>query len=500
MSDPLVEMEEMRKLFAEMQQSMEDNLKLVQQQTAVIKKQETRLRELEKGPVRLDPVSPMKQKYDNALAFAKIKAEEDEAKKLKMPLTVTVSSTAASSTTTISSTAASSISSASLTTVSLPATSGREKEPKILKLGTQLEPLTSEMKELDDWFNLFEMLVEPFNPTDSTLIVTLRSYLSKDIIIWLSTLLPENRNTYEILKYTIMFHYQANVNVDLVSMEKFISYLQGTDQSVNSFYAELLSKSRRLETIGQRVSASLFNSTFVRGLLIDIQRTVREKVNLNVDDSKVILSVALKVELDLAELKESMKVRNKASSNRSNTNRNNNNSENNSEVKSCINCSANSKGKEYCNNCFVKLKASGNLKCLKCRKNNNIPGFTECSSCGPGRRSPAHTPHNNNSNPPFNNNNNNNSLTDASKYVNQQVDYMKMDNSNNNPLFWNATKLKENKLCVYCSKSDQDHSGTRCSEKYKLYKSDEIRNLLINGLTPATRTKFPDGPRKWVTT
>ena len=420
---------------------------IVSDQALTIKKQQLQIEDLEtatKAKKKLTfgaasvgiPQTPLQKKYQDALDKASSSVGASA-------LSAIPPTTASSSTTTASSIFIPPDTKASL--------------PRVMKLGPQMKVLSKDV-DIEEWFNYFEMMMEPFGVSDQSYILTLRIYLSEDMTRWLAQLPKERRSTYDVIKYTIMFEYQVKSHVGIEELENFLKLVQEKNQPVNTYYSLLIAKSNRLTNIGQPVSSAMVAATFLRGLLPEVQSSVRFQVS-NTDPLDKILNLALKVENDLLELKEASKLRQK-----SNPMVN--------PARACPDCGAILTNPKFrrCPDCHHQNRDSPPSH-AKPSPPPTVPPKTNPGAMG----KPA--------------------VLNPEDCVTQQVPLRSPNNNDANPLNWKTSQLKDKLMCTYCGVPLSKHGSPDCRSKYPQYMPDEVRSILLAGKVPLPRTKFPSGPR-----
>jgi len=252
---------------------------------------------------------------------------------------------------------------------------------------------------------------------------------------------------------------------------------------------------------------------FISGLEPNLQLVIRQLNKDRYKTEKIIIK-AKEEEIKLNQVKASERER----KNRNNFNSNNNN--NNSNTSSlCSSCKVDqaTPGKSMCTPCFKKSKENNNNNnnninnnnnsnnknknnnsnnnntklCIGCNLNFPTPGKSKCQSCFINK---VNNKNNSNSN---NNNNNDNKSNNNKKqeidFTQNKVKYITINNSSTNPLYWDNTKILDEKRCLYCTELMSKHSTPTCKENYPNYSAPEIRTLLSKSITPPTRTSMPTG-------
>jgi hypothetical protein len=334
--------------------------------------------------------------------------------------------------------------------------------PKVIKLnanGEVVKVFTGEQQNqyFKDWIKHFEAVIEPYQPTKEDKLVTLRSFLSPKIIHLLSKMPAESRNTYKMLKRTLIAEYVKSEGSASENLDRFIKCTQHPNESVNTYSSRLQSLREEVEIEDDVSFEKIMRDTFLRGLLLNIQIPTRTNINpsTSLDD---IQRTAVKIENDLKLSDSSQKRFNK-----------------NDDTVKCRLCKTNPVvgNYKYCSKCYDSSKKTNT---------NNSPNSNQ---------KPKHAASGTNANAPDGKPEQADWTADFSKV---QVPWMRYDDKSSNPLLWSKDKLKAEKKCFYCGKSlSGDHN---CRAEYPNYFPVEVRTLLSKSIAVPKRTSLPEGRRK----
>ena len=411
-------------------------------------------------------------------------------------------------------------------------------KPRIINLKNIKEYSGSE--EFKEWVKLFNVQMNAGNYDNSTKLVTLVNYLGPNIQSWLANTDPEISKDYIRLCEALQNGFKKKQKTTRELYKELVLISQGEEEAVVTYETRLLSKVRDINT---NMTDLDLKELFISGLEPNLQLAIRQ-LNKDKYNTEIIIIKAKEEEIKLNQVRASERER----KNRNNFNHNNNNNYSNSNSGLCTSCKVDqaTPGKSMCNSCFKKSKENNNNSnnsnnnrnnntnnsnssskinlnsnenklCIGCNLNYSTPGKSKCQSCFINKvnnnlKTSSNSNNNNNnykssSNPNNNNNNskssfnlNNNSNKIHNKMNEEKVDFIKnkvkyitINNSSPNPLFWDNSKLLEEKRCLYCTEFIGKHSLPVCKEKYLNYSPPEIRTLFSKSIIPLSRTQWPTG-------
>jgi hypothetical protein len=364
-----------------------------------------------------------------------------------------------------------------------------EKTAKPLELGPSVSTFTGIGETFRQWFILFESVLNPYGANDREKLLTLRKYLSADILIWISTLGEERTATYDMLAYTLTYHYKMNEATLGERMLQFLKSFQKVEEKsqgavktsekepVNTFYARLLALVAEIADLGGEVTEAMVKETFVAGLEPELQLMVRNSGSVTVPSIEAIVARAAECEANLKAV-ESSKSRRPASTPKSSNNTNSNSVQ---ATRACADCGAAGvrSGQSYCKPCFDRRRSQ--------KKSNNNSSSTTSSN---NNSSSTTSSNNNSSTKPRND--------DWKKldFTQHRVPDPPTDDHATDPRLWSKNKLRSERKCFFCGQATDDKSlhpngYQSCVEKYKHYWNSETRMLLHHGITPPARTRDP---------
>ena len=369
-------------------------------------------------------------------------------------------------------------------------------------------------EEFKEWIKLFNVQMVTYD--NSTKLVTLKRYLSNQIMVMLASLNLNISSDFHTLCNFLSQEYKKAEKSIRAALAELTEVIQAEEEAVVTFSARLESK---VKDLNFTMPPKDLKELFLGGLEPELQKMVRNKLKGSEDFSDTV-NLAKKQEIELGKIKAAEKLRKQEyialktnrsfcrecgstapigkslcsqcfRESRNKVNNNNSTQNSNSVMNKNNNNNNNSNGNNNSANNNPVRNATEFKICPKCNVNVATPTKKYCNSCYLNIK-------NNNQTKSSEKQDQNQSNSGKIEFSKTSVKFIDCDNSSENSLLWNHEKLKEQNKCFYCANSLQSHDKSKppCKDIFKNYKAQEVRHLLFKKIDPPVRDSIPTGPPK----